>query len=161
MTLLQKACDYGLHEFAALLLDRGADPNKRMEECGTAPILFAAYHGHYELIELLINHKISSIESVKTTDFSVIDRTTNESVLHWVLKVSQIQSISGQLRSVPVTSGQFRSVPVSSSHFWSLLAIFGHFLSPPVTSGHVQSLPVTFGLTSSHFWSLLVTSGHF
>ena len=88
MTLLQKACDYGLHEFAALLLDRGADPNKRMEECGTAPILFAAYHGHYELIELLINHKISSIESVKTTDFSVIDRTTNESVLHWVLKVS-------------------------------------------------------------------------
>ena len=88
MTLLQKSCDYGLHEFASLLLDRGADPNKTIEECGTAPVLFAAYHGYFEIIQLLIQHKISSIESVKTTDFSVIDRTTNESVLHYLLRIA-------------------------------------------------------------------------
>ena len=40
MTLLQKASDYGLHEFANLLLDQGANPNKT-QECGTAPLLFA------------------------------------------------------------------------------------------------------------------------
>ena len=28
-----------------------------------------------------------SIESVKTTDFSLIDRTTEESVLHYLLKI--------------------------------------------------------------------------
>ena len=35
----------------------------------------------------LIQHKIISIESVKTTDFSLIDRTTEESVLHYLLKI--------------------------------------------------------------------------
>ena len=41
MNLLQKSCNYGLEEFANLLLDHGADPNKTIEECGTAPVLFA------------------------------------------------------------------------------------------------------------------------
>ena len=41
MNLLQKSCNYGLEEFANLLLDHGADPNKTIEECGTVPVLFA------------------------------------------------------------------------------------------------------------------------
>ena len=41
MNLLQKSCNYGLEEFAILLLEHGADPNKTIEECGTAPVLFA------------------------------------------------------------------------------------------------------------------------
>ena len=41
MNLLQKSCNYGLEDFANLLLDHGADPNKTIEECGTAPVLFA------------------------------------------------------------------------------------------------------------------------
>ncbi len=41
MNLLQKSCNYGLEEFAILLLEHGADPNKTIEECGTPPVLFA------------------------------------------------------------------------------------------------------------------------
>ena len=44
MNLLQKCCNYGLEDFANLLLDHGADPNKTIEECGTAPVLFAGMY---------------------------------------------------------------------------------------------------------------------
>ena len=86
-TLLQNASDYGLHEFASLLLDQGADPNQTLTECGTSPVLFASYHGHFELMDIFVNHKISSIESTKTASFSSVERTSGESVLHYLLNI--------------------------------------------------------------------------
>ena len=89
MTLMQKACAYGLDQFASLLLDQGASPNKIIEECGTPPLLFAAENGNTKLIQLFLEHKVSSIESTKTADFSVVERATQESVLHHILKIKK------------------------------------------------------------------------
>ena len=87
MSLLQKACEYGLTDFSSMLLEQGANPNQTVSECGTAPLLFTAYHGHVDLLDLFINHKISSIESTNTADFSVIERTSGESLLHHLLNI--------------------------------------------------------------------------
>ena len=38
---------------------------------------------------MFLDHKISSIESTKTADFSVVERATNESVLHHILKIKK------------------------------------------------------------------------
>ena len=48
------------------------------------------YHGHSDLMELFISHKISSIESTKTVDFSVIERSEGDkaSVLHHLLNIN-------------------------------------------------------------------------
>ena len=93
MTLLQKASDYGLTDFAEMLLEQGSNPNLTVTECATAPLLFIAYHGHVDLLELLLNHKISSIESTKTADFAVFERTTQESVLHHLLNIPNRQQL--------------------------------------------------------------------
>lgn len=59
MTLLQKASTYGLEDFANLLLDNCVNPNQIVEECGSTPLLLAAYYGHCGVMELFINHKVS------------------------------------------------------------------------------------------------------
>ncbi len=86
-TLLQSSCVYGLDKFAALMLEQGADPNLTTTQDGTAPILSAAYYGHYQVMDLFINHKITSIESAKTANLSVTERHTKESVLHHLLEI--------------------------------------------------------------------------
>ena len=63
MNLLQKACYYKLYNFAKELLKINplqghVDPNHIMSVNGTPPILLAAYHGHLELIKILVENKV-------------------------------------------------------------------------------------------------------
>ncbi|TRY61746.1 hypothetical protein TCAL_09528 [Tigriopus californicus] len=85
MTLFQKACDYGLHEHVQAMLDHGMNPKEVCPECSTAPVLLAAANGCHEVIQVLKGHKVEGKSDV-TTNFSVLETTSGESVLTWVLK---------------------------------------------------------------------------
>ena len=89
MTLLQKACNYGLETFVQDLLDQGANPNQTTTETASSPLLLAAYYGHSGVIQVLMDHKVSSTEGsgFETADFSAIERTSSESILHYLLVV--------------------------------------------------------------------------
>nr|CAB3466406.1 unnamed protein product [Digitaria exilis] len=52
LTVLMKAADDGLTDMVKFLLQSGADPNIADED-GKIPIMFAAVHGHRELVEIL------------------------------------------------------------------------------------------------------------
>lgn len=85
MNLFQKACEYGLEDFVQCLLDNGVDPNATIAQCGSKPVLLAAYHAHYSVLNVLLDHKLKSIDGTKTTDFAAVERTGRESVLHQLL----------------------------------------------------------------------------
>ncbi len=54
-------CMYGLHDFVSCMLEAGADPSLTSEDCGSAPVLQAAYHGHNKVLKVLIEHKQVSL----------------------------------------------------------------------------------------------------
>jgi len=87
MTLFQKSCDYGLHEFAQVLLEYGVDPNATLKENTTKGVLLASYGGHAEVLKVLLDHKTESVDSVKVTKFDVQDSYSRETVLHYILKM--------------------------------------------------------------------------
>jgi len=87
MTLFQKSCDYGLSNFAQVLLEYGIDPNATLKENTTKAVLLASYCGHAEVLKVLIDHKRESVDSVKVTWFDVQDSYSKESVLHYILKM--------------------------------------------------------------------------
>ena len=73
------ACEKGLHEHAALLLQKGVDPNNKEK-----PILEVAYKGYHKVLEVMLRDS--------RTNLSVIKPQTRESVLHLVLKMEFEQS---------------------------------------------------------------------
>ena len=73
------ACEKNLHEHAALLLQKGVDPNNK-----EMPILEVAYKGYHEVLEVLLRDQ--------KTDIGCIKRETRESVLHLILKMEFEQS---------------------------------------------------------------------
>ena len=58
MNLLQKACYFGLNDFAQELLNHGVNPNKITCTESTPPILLAAYNGNRDLIEILVKSRV-------------------------------------------------------------------------------------------------------
>ena len=55
LTLLQKCCDYGLAEFAQVLLDwGGVSGNQTTAEDTTKPVLLAAYSGHSAVLQVSV-----------------------------------------------------------------------------------------------------------
>ena len=89
MTLLQKCCDYGLAEFAEVLLEYGANANCTTDETSTKPVLLATYSGHANTLRVILQHKREAREKCKTARFDVQDGYSKESVLHYVLKMSK------------------------------------------------------------------------
>eukprot|EP00092_Neocalanus_flemingeri_P024278 GFUD01026328.1.p1 GENE.GFUD01026328.1~~GFUD01026328.1.p1 ORF type:complete len:1070 (+),score=218.12 GFUD01026328.1:113-3322(+) len=87
MTLFQKSCDYGLEEFAQVLLEYGVDPNETLKENTTKAVLLAAYSGHAEVLNVLLDHKRESVDIVKVTKFDVQDSHSRETTLHYILKM--------------------------------------------------------------------------
>ena len=88
MTLMQKGCNYGLNQFVEQLLDQGANPNQTTTETGSSPLLLAAYYGHSAVIQVLMEHKVNSTEGgAQTADFSATERTSGESILHYLLMI--------------------------------------------------------------------------
>ena len=67
------ACEKNLHEHAALMLQKGVDPNNK-----EMPILEVAYKGYHKVLEVLL--------SDPRTDLGCIKHQTRESVLHLILK---------------------------------------------------------------------------
>jgi len=67
-------CEKNLHEHAALLLQKGVDPNNKEK-----PILEVAYKGYHKVLAVLLKDS--------RTDLSVIKHQTRESILHLVLKM--------------------------------------------------------------------------
>ena len=53
---------YGLHDFVSCMLEAGANPSLTSEDCGSAPVLQAAYYGHHKVLKVLIEHKLVFIE---------------------------------------------------------------------------------------------------
>ncbi|XP_050725018.1 uncharacterized protein LOC127002844 [Eriocheir sinensis] len=53
-TLLMYACKEGLTDFVKELLKRGADPSQQDQTSKMNPILFAAQHGYYKMLRLLL-----------------------------------------------------------------------------------------------------------
>jgi len=87
MTLFQKSCDYGLHDFASVLLEYGVDPNATLKENTTKAVLLAAYSGHADVLRVLLDHRAESVDSMKITKFDVQDSYSRETVLHYILKM--------------------------------------------------------------------------
>ena len=73
------ACEKNLHEHAALLLQKGVDPNNK-----DMPILEVAYKGYHEVLEVLLRDQ--------RTDIGCIKQQTRESILHLILKMEFEQS---------------------------------------------------------------------
>ena len=73
------ACEKGLHEYAALLLKKGINPN-----CQDKPILEVAYKGYHMVLATLLKYS--------KTDLTVIKHQTKESILHLILKMEYEQS---------------------------------------------------------------------
>ena len=73
------ACEKNLHEHAALMLQKGVDPNNK-----EMPILEVAYKGYHKVLEVLL--------SDPRTDLGCIKHQTRESVLHLILKMEFEQS---------------------------------------------------------------------
>ena len=44
------------------MLEAGANPSLTSEDCGSAPVLQAAYYGHHKVLKVLIEHKLVFIE---------------------------------------------------------------------------------------------------
>ena len=87
MTLLQKACDYGVAEFAQVLLEWGVSANDTTNETPTQPILLAAYSGHSHVLQALLLHKKESDDVSKAARLDVQDSFSRESILHYILKM--------------------------------------------------------------------------
>ena len=87
MTLLQKAADYGLAEFAAVLLDWGASGQETTNETQSQPVLLAAYSAHSAVLRVLLAHKKESDDPSKAVRLDVQDSYSRESVLHYILKM--------------------------------------------------------------------------
>ena len=90
----------GLGEAVSCLLEQGASPQAVLRDNTLPPVLLAAYGGHSEVSDILtsflqppqvlaalVDHRCSAPEDVSTADFTVVDPSTGETVLHLVLKV--------------------------------------------------------------------------
>ena len=55
---------YGLHDFVSCMLEAGANPSLTSEDCGSAPVLQAAYYGHHKVLKVLIEHKLVLADSL-------------------------------------------------------------------------------------------------
>ena len=87
LTLLQKSSDYGLAEFAEVLLGWGVSGNLTTSEDTTKPVLLAAYSGHCSVLQVLLNHKQEAEDQSRTARLDVQDSHSRESVLHHILKM--------------------------------------------------------------------------
>ena len=93
MTTLQKASQLGYHQFVAVLLSGGVNPNITTEENGTRPILLAAQRGHYEAIQCFIDHNQKN--KVNRANLAVWTRDTKETIMHLILKKSHKKAMLG------------------------------------------------------------------
>ncbi len=80
-TFLQYACDQGLENVVAFLLEKGADPNQTTN--GVPPIVSVGHHGYHRIMKLFKEHQAKNPGSV---NFAACDTAKQENVLHRVLK---------------------------------------------------------------------------
>ena len=95
MTLVQKACSYGLPGFLACLLEHGASPTAILRDNTDAPVLLAAYGGHAETLSVLVEHRRSMGEGAGVT-LMAVDKVTGASALHMVLEMPQRSAGAGR-----------------------------------------------------------------
>jgi hypothetical protein len=74
MSLMQKGCSHGLHEFVACMINHDMDPEATSPECSSKPVLLAAYHGFNKVLSVLKEHRLKAGGSTGTTNFAVIER---------------------------------------------------------------------------------------
>lgn len=74
-TLLQYACDFGVHKAVDTLLREGADPNGICPSNARTPLMLAGHRGYVHIVRLFINNE--------TTDYASAD---GENVLHSIIK---------------------------------------------------------------------------
>jgi len=89
----------GYKEIAALLLEKGADPNV-YDEMGVAPILGAARTNRADIIQLLIDNK---------ADINIKKKETNETALHYAAEYN-----SGDAAMILIDNGADKTLKTSS-----------------------------------------------
>ncbi|TRY69192.1 hypothetical protein TCAL_06822 [Tigriopus californicus] len=89
-TFLQYACDQGLVQIAKYLLAAGANPNDCCPNNKQPPIILAAHHGFYQILELFLQSMV-----VESVDWDVRDWPRGENILHKILKRQSRVVVSG------------------------------------------------------------------
>ena len=82
-TFLQYACDLGMHDIVAFLFGKGVDPNQCSPNNKFPPLIIAAHHGYYKIIESFKNNVINNYS---TASFTVRDGVRCVTALHELVK---------------------------------------------------------------------------
>ena len=95
-TFLQYACDIGMHDIVAFLFDKEVDPNHCSPNYKYPPLIIAAHHGYYKIIEVF---KSNAICSKSTVSYAVRDRVRFDTALHKLVKSESRAHTSYEYRS--------------------------------------------------------------
>jgi len=90
-TFLQYACDLGMHDIVEFLLEKGVDPSQCSPNYKYPPLLIAAHHGYYKIIEIFKNNAVSSHPTVT---FTMRDGVRNYSALHELVNAESRASVN-------------------------------------------------------------------
>ena len=78
----QYCCDQGMADVVKFLLEEcGADPNCFCPSNPFPPLVLAAYHGYYKVLEVFKNHR-----GPRGVHFSIRTKVKRENVFHQILK---------------------------------------------------------------------------
>ena len=77
-TFLQYACDIGMDAIVKFLLEQGVDPNVCSPHYTYPPLIIAAHHGYYKIIEIFKSNSMVA--------FGIRDGVRNDTALHVMVK---------------------------------------------------------------------------
>ena len=88
MTLLQLACVHGHDKVVAFLLQRDCKPNLTTPTEGRTPLLIAAHHGYYKILDVL--------KRCPKVNFAAVEVGTGKTVLHQVFLRDSAKHLDGR-----------------------------------------------------------------
>ncbi|GMI21199.1 hypothetical protein TeGR_g866 [Tetraparma gracilis] len=113
-TSLFKAAQNGHLEVARLLLEAGADPNSSTATDGATPLSIACYYGHLGIVELLLAHEDTDVNSVTTPC------PPHMPPLHAACKACHLPALSALLADARVEAGEETAAGMNAWHFLGL-----------------------------------------